>query len=515
MDGVIKAIDGIYPATVFGAIKKENTNISLNDELLGNVKNISQDIKVSFSGISTDKDGLYVCLVFDLQEIVNLGLVDGEKYFNLSYTYEDANGNSSKVGSRLYVADHADINNTALSGNNDNCNIEVSPQGHIKVNRELMLKSVKDARYVKVAINVLQKDKDILVSGKIRNLKVTLGDINLTKYYIKIGNLWATPNTCENKVEFETNEFVRKSVIKTDFNCRSANAEIPLAIQTYEGGENKALHPKVVAFNTKWNGYKYWMAYTPYPNEDNENPCICASNDMLKWVTPNGLINPLDGTPEYGYNSDTHLVYNEIENILECWYRHAGNDNGVEKEIIYRKRSSDGINWGEKELLIESHGSLLKYICPSVIRENGKYVMWVGENRNLIVRYESENAKDWALINKSQSINSWHFDVIKTDLGYEYIGVVDNEKLIYSKSKDGYVWDDNIVILRKGVLGNFDCEKLYRPSFNKIDGKYYVFYSAWGLDRLEMGIGLSISQTNDIRTIKGITCEAKKYMSQF
>ena len=45
-------------------------------------------------------------------------------------------------------------------------------------------------------------------------------------------------------------------------------------------------HPKILRFNPSWNGYYYWMAFTPYPNGDQakENPHILASNNMLKWV---------------------------------------------------------------------------------------------------------------------------------------------------------------------------------------------------------------------------------------
>ena len=30
-------------------------------------------------------------------------------------------------------------------------------------------------------------------------------------------------------------------------------------------GDKEAYHPKVIAFKEKWNGYKYWMSFTPYP----------------------------------------------------------------------------------------------------------------------------------------------------------------------------------------------------------------------------------------------------------
>lgn len=54
-------------------------------------------------------------------------------------------------------------------------------------------------------------------------------------------------------------------------------------------GDNEAYHPKVITFNKKWNGYKYWMSYTPYPggNSEYENPHIAVSNDLINWYAPN------------------------------------------------------------------------------------------------------------------------------------------------------------------------------------------------------------------------------------
>ena len=50
----------------------------------------------------------------------------------------------------------------------------------------------------------------------------------------------------------------------------------------------------VIDMKREWNGYRYWMSYSPYPNADGaeENPCIGVSNDMIHWTTPDGLYNP-------------------------------------------------------------------------------------------------------------------------------------------------------------------------------------------------------------------------------
>ena len=59
-------------------------------------------------------------------------------------------------------------------------------------------------------------------------------------------------------------------------------------------GDVEAYHPKIVSFDKEWNGYLYWMSYTPYPDSDEqkENPHIVGSNDLINWEVPKGLVNP-------------------------------------------------------------------------------------------------------------------------------------------------------------------------------------------------------------------------------
>ena len=68
-----------------------------------------------------------------------------------------------------------------------------------------------------------------------------------------------------------------------------------LNIETYIDGQNQPTHPAVIDMKREWNGYRYWMSYSPYPNADGaeENPCIGVSNDMIHWTTPDGLYNPI------------------------------------------------------------------------------------------------------------------------------------------------------------------------------------------------------------------------------
>ena len=100
---------------------------------------------------------------------------------------------------------------------------------------------------------------------------------------------------------------------KNVHNANGSMASVRLNIETYLDGKNQPTHPSVISFSEPWNGYRYWMAYTPYPyaNGSEENPSICASNDMLYWETPEGLANPIatnEETGVYGTQGFTSVV---------------------------------------------------------------------------------------------------------------------------------------------------------------------------------------------------------------
>ena len=131
-----------------------------------------------------------------------------------------------------------------------------------------------------------------------------------------------------------------------------------LDIKTFDGS-GSLTHPSVLYFENGFNGYKFWMAFTPYDNEDVEleNPCIVVSNDGINWKIPDKIKNPLlkiikIRTPLSYYN-DPFLMYTDR---LELWYRYTIEDKKV-KNYIYRICSNDGINWSKPELMINDNKS--------------------------------------------------------------------------------------------------------------------------------------------------------------
>lgn len=300
----------------------------------------------------------------------------------------------------------------------------------------------------------------------------------------------------------------------------TANAEIPLVIDPgFAGSRNNegmtsAMHAHVVQFTTAWNGYKYWMAYTPLATEEWEDPCLAVSNDLIKWVTPPGVVNPIDTQLNNlpNFYSDTHLVYNSNLNRLECWYRYAGYNP---PEIIYRKVSTNGRTWSEKEEIARADVTgALGLVCPIAIYDAGKYRIWAGYNRSTIRYYESVDGANWQYIADVSGAYDWHFDFHKTDKGIEYVGG-SSTGVSHAISTDGINFTNRKVIIPVGKKGHFDEKGCYKPSLLKVGKRYHVFYSGLS-DYYPQMTGLSIATIdNDINSLQGLTAGAENAMAKW
>lgn len=241
-------------------------------------------------------------------------------------------------------------------------------------------------------------------------------------------------------------------------------------------GHSQNTHPGLIYFENGWNGYKFWMAVTPYPYGSAflENPCIICSNDLKEWVEPSETVNPLDAVPEAErnewFNSDTELVF--VDGLLEIWWRRR--NNSPFSEEFYRRKSSDGINWTEKELCFKRETSSSE-LSPSIIYENGKYKMWTMQAEGTMRYYESTTGTDFVFIREIEvgNVDMWHGSVRRNKDGlyevYYSHGVRHrNYKISYAYSTDNITYSDPVEVM-KSVPLRFDSE-LYRPSFIDVEG---------------------------------------------
>jgi hypothetical protein len=259
------------------------------------------------------------------------------------------------------------------------------------------------------------------------------------------------------------------------------------------GNITQVVHPKVLYFENGFNGYKFWMAVTPYPmaRVKLENPCILCSQDGEKWfgISANPL--SLPDSQSDTYNSDTHLLYNSTTGKLECWYRYVGRSGDSRYEQLKRRVSSNGFDWDSEEILYTNNtGNIAYFLSPAVIWENDHYDMWVVSNEGGSYHIEYFTTPDGVNLTKIRDINltftynslsysAWHIDVIK-DNGI-YIMLVmckrgDDWMLFLATSDDNVTYSNpEPIIVGSAAWDN----QIYRSSIVKVGSEYYIYYSAF------------------------------------
>ena len=190
------------------------------------------------------------------------------------------------------------------------------------------------------------------------------------------------------------------------------------------GPHNDVVHPSCLYFKDGWNGYKYWMAITPYPKTVStfENPCMIVSNDGDNWITIGDV--PIHGIGEgTAHNSDCHIFMDG--NTMIYLNRGATNNSSC---IIEYFTSTDGVNWSERKRIIEEGEH--NYLSPSVCKYQGKYYMFVYDanktdiddfNKRITVLESSSLNGDWNVVNTIYCPNLpsiWHLEVKIIDGGF-------------------------------------------------------------------------------------------------
>ena len=266
--------------------------------------------------------------------------------------------------------------------------------------------------------------------------------------------------------------------------------------------------------NRSWHGFRYWMAYSPYPNADGaeENPCVCVSNDMLSWTVPDGLYNPIAFNEDTACDElkDPHIVYSDDLDRMEIWY--LGRIDSTIKSggplLLFRKTSSDGVHWSEYEVMRELAG----YTSPSVIYEGGKYKLWaispsVGKGSGALTYFESTDGKSWSDATEctfggsSELRKIWH-GAVSHDDKYRFVFIESSEKsdaILYTESSDGITWTEPAKIVQKA---NFRAG-FYRPCILYSDSTYYCIYGVITKNNewyLSMSMGSSLNELKGIST---------------
>lgn len=215
-------------------------------------------------------------------------------------------------------------------------------------------------------------------------------------------------------------------------------------------------HPDVQYFPNGFNGYKYWMVFTPYfgsvgnvqISKRYENPTIVVSNDGINWSGTGGTATPLQmapsteesfaenqNDPKQGFWSDVDWTYEKGK--FSLYYRGsfikasalkkrgAKSVNNFKKlgtnaqRTIVRQTSTNGINWSKLEVAYTSNKPYSPkdnhIISPSIVYNGSKYISYEVENNisnnfpgndpSYIIRRTSDNGLDFSNFQQSKVVN--------------------------------------------------------------------------------------------------------------
>jgi len=207
---------------------------------------------------------------------------------------------------------------------------------------------------------------------------------------------------------------------------RATRRVVHQAIDPGAPGDSELVHPDVLDAGTSWNGYRYWMAVTPYANADNqyENPCILASNDAYTWVVPAGLTNPIAGPPGGGYYSDVDLHLTADRAKLRCTLRHRGALASPNRDQWLMSESADGVTWSEPTVLL-TNLSDEEEVSASFLLVDGTWRMYYAYSPGQAIRLRTTTdetlASGWTepvTVFSGPFANGnvpWHMDAIYTN----------------------------------------------------------------------------------------------------
>lgn len=288
----------------------------------------------------------------------------------------------------------------------------------------------------------------------------------------------------------------------------------PIVIKQNKNCMPHPWHPSVVYKPEGWNGFKYWMAQTPYPPievlpyvDRYELPCIHFSNDGIHWSSIES--NPIDDLTEdmiarHNYYSDPHLLIRE--NRMECYYRLTLLvDQQLEnnKTLLLRKTSLDGFVWSESEIVadlrkdsdIDIWGGQI--ISQAVMWDKNQYKCWyvdrsgylVDRKINLTTSYDGIHWMKYVQCSlKGKNIDPWHIDVQYYDKKYQMI-VFDMRGLFWFESDDGisFTFVSEILYPTRFFV-DFYSEGLYRACSVKVDDVINIYFSAKNENRASIGL---------------------------
>ena len=240
------------------------------------------------------------------------------------------------------------------------------------------------------------------------------------------------------------------------------NATEKLSIPTYDGTTSH-IHPSVVDFTSlglpPWNGFRFWMAFTPFTLNSRERPSIVASHNGSDWEVPPNVTNPiagpweaLDDTPPAGGGScltnDPSLVYDPVADALICYYGYINDVPGVGRvgrTGLYRKTFDGTTVSGE----------------PCYEGESALSILGLGGGSVVVHR---------------ESVSLWHMWLTGAD------------RILYRTSSDGVAWGatTECTLTRPAFMDGFKLNHI-GGRYNLATGKMEITVSCYDAAQIDEG----------------------------
>lgn len=278
-------------------------------------------------------------------------------------------------------------------------------------------------------------------------------------------------------------------------------------------GFNQPLHPTVEYFENGFNGYKYVMVQTPYPQSANtiykdrfECPTIHYSNDKINW-TAGKLVDDLtsEEITAKSYLSDPELVRNTDTNKLELWYRithvaaRTTEGSTIGTQLLRKIINSDG-TFSTREVLmteVQMQATTAQEIrSMAILYENGTYKMWftgmAGGNVGFGYTTTPTISTSWVfekVTMTNKKTNTWHLDVVKDGSNIWFIDcTVLFDLHLFKWISDTQFTFVKILLERTNNTKDYYSNVVYRSSGLIVNGVYSVFISAWNNKFASIGL---------------------------
>lgn len=305
---------------------------------------------------------------------------------------------------------------------------------------------------------------------------------------------------------------------------------------------NQVAHPSILFFPEGWNGYRYWMAYTPYPgnDDDHEDPNLAVSQDGITWAHAPGVTQPLDDLNGVPYNSDTELVMGPDDTMYLFW-RTYDSSLSANQEKVYFRTSKNGRDWATKALAIQANEADMRFLGPTLVFENNRWTLWYvnqqGSTRTFM-RATSQGATptSWnpATATSIGPIISgkqvWHAEVRK--IGSVYVSLMNvinsgtgglGGLIQLMVSRDGVTWEasaDTVIPQVKAGQHNHLYRATFVPEYKDGVLGLRVWYSAfqdspspyvWNIFRTWIGPGAGRGKPVTLTGRNGFTLSNQKF----